>query len=66
MSTKVDRLEESINHLKKELIQIVEETGLNSHETLFCSQTLDQFLTIYQKGLLKGKIEYINGGSKCL
>jgi stage 0 sporulation regulatory protein len=44
-------LEDRINQLKKELIQIAETTGLNSHETLCCSGKLDQLITIYQKTL---------------
>jgi stage 0 sporulation regulatory protein len=45
----IDELEHRINQLKKELIQITEATGLNSHDTLCCSQKLDQLITIYQK-----------------
>jgi hypothetical protein len=44
-----DELEERMNQLKKELIQIAEETGLNSHDTLCCSQKLDHLIMIYQK-----------------
>ncbi|MGM0876366.1 MAG: Spo0E family sporulation regulatory protein-aspartic acid phosphatase [Bacillota bacterium] len=42
-------LEDRINQLKKELIQIAEATGLNSHDTLCCSQKLDQLITIHQE-----------------
>ena len=45
----IDELEERIKQLKKELILIAEETGLNSHDTLCCSQKLDELITIYQK-----------------
>ena len=45
----IDELKYKINQLKEELIQIVRTTGLNSHETIYCSQTLDQYITIYQK-----------------
>ena len=45
----IDELEYRINQLKKELIQIAELTGLNSHETIYCSQKLDQHITNYQK-----------------
>lgn len=47
--TAIDNLEERINQLKEDLIQIVEATGLNSPETLYCSQKLDQLITTYQK-----------------
>ncbi|AIE58947.1 aspartyl-phosphate phosphatase Spo0E family protein [Bacillus methanolicus] len=50
-STSTNELEERINQLKKELIQISEETGLNSYDTLYCSQKLDQLITMYQKQL---------------
>jgi hypothetical protein len=43
-------LEYKINQLKKELIQIAKETGLNSQDTIYCSQQLDQLITLYQKG----------------
>ena len=49
----IDDLEYRINELKKELIQIVERTGLNSRETLVCSQKLDKLITIYQKSSYK-------------
>lgn len=38
-----------INQLKKELNQIVKVTGLNSPDTIYCSQKLDQLIMIYQK-----------------
>lgn len=43
------KLEEKINHLKKELVQIVQTTGLNSYDTLCCSQKLDELIIIHQK-----------------
>lgn len=46
-------LESKIDDLKKELIRISELTGLNSPETLYCSQRLDELITIYQKRQLK-------------
>ena len=52
----IDELEYRINQLKKELIQIAERTGLNSRETIYCSQKLDQLITIYQESSFK-KIE---------
>ena len=45
----LDDLEYRINQLRKELMEIAEKSGLNSHETIYCSQTLDQLITIYQK-----------------
>ena len=49
MLTEINELEDMINHLKKELIKIVETTGLNSDHTLCCSQKLDELITAYQK-----------------
>ncbi|MBT2735703.1 aspartyl-phosphate phosphatase Spo0E family protein [Bacillus sp. ISL-7] len=51
----IDELEGRINQLKKELIQITEVTGLNSDETICCSQKLDQLIMIYQKLYKKRK-----------
>jgi stage 0 sporulation regulatory protein len=53
MFKEVNELEDMIDHLKKELIQIAELTGLNSHQTLSCSQKLDEHITIYQKSFYK-------------
>ncbi|MFJ8259539.1 Spo0E family sporulation regulatory protein-aspartic acid phosphatase [Peribacillus asahii] len=50
-------LEYKINLLKKELIRIAETTSLNNHETICCSQRLDQYVTIYQKLLMKKKLK---------
>ncbi|MDE3841102.1 sporulation stage 0, Spo0E-like regulatory phosphatase (plasmid) [Bacillus methanolicus] len=50
-SFSINELEERINQLKKELIQISEATGLNSYDTLYCSQKLDKLITMYQKQL---------------
>ncbi len=44
----MDDLENRINELKKELILIAKETGLNSHDTINCSQKLDQLIMVYQ------------------
>jgi stage 0 sporulation regulatory protein len=46
--TEVHELEDRINQLKEELIRIALTTGLNSHDTLSCSQKLDKLITIYQ------------------
>ena len=45
----IDELEDRITQLKKELIQIVEETGLNSDDTIGYSQRLDELIMRYQK-----------------
>ncbi|MFE4706942.1 aspartyl-phosphate phosphatase Spo0E family protein [Peribacillus simplex] len=45
----IDELESRINQLKNELIQIDEVTGLNSPETIYWSQILDQYITSFQK-----------------
>ncbi|MFJ7978649.1 Spo0E family sporulation regulatory protein-aspartic acid phosphatase [Peribacillus sp. NPDC096379] len=49
MYTEVDELDGRINQMRKVLIQIAEETGLNSHDTLCYSQKLDELITIHQK-----------------
>ncbi|MCQ6277431.1 aspartyl-phosphate phosphatase Spo0E family protein [Bacillus sp. V3B] len=49
MLKEINELEDMIDHLKNELIQVAEATGLNSHHTLCCSQKLDELITIYQK-----------------
>jgi hypothetical protein len=49
MSVEDDELEHRINQMRKNLILIAKETGLNSHDTLRYSQKLDELITIYQK-----------------
>ncbi|WP_071392628.1 aspartyl-phosphate phosphatase Spo0E family protein [Bacillus tuaregi] len=49
MIVDIVQLEKKISKLKVKLTQIVKETGLNSHETLRCSQKLDHYITLYQK-----------------
>ena len=51
MFVEVDKLEDRINQLRRQLIETAETTGLNSHDTLHCSQTLDKHITVYQKYL---------------
>ncbi|MCM2532897.1 aspartyl-phosphate phosphatase Spo0E family protein [Neobacillus pocheonensis] len=46
----IKELEDRINQMRKILILIAEETGLNSDDTLGCSQKLDELITMYQKG----------------
>jgi Spo0E like sporulation regulatory protein len=50
---KNDQIIERINQLKKELVQIVKETGFNSPDTLCCSQELDRYIILYQKKSLE-------------
>ncbi|MCQ6277570.1 aspartyl-phosphate phosphatase Spo0E family protein [Bacillus sp. V3B] len=58
MFTEINELEDRIDYLKKELIQVAEATGLDSHHTLYCSQKLDEHITVYQKlAYKKQKIE---------
>lgn len=47
------KLEERIERLKKELVLTVKSTGLDSQETLSCSQKLDKLITTYQKSGVK-------------
>ena len=49
MCTEIDKLEGRINQMKKNLIQISKETSLNSYNTIYYSQKLDELITIYQK-----------------
>ncbi|WP_069201775.1 aspartyl-phosphate phosphatase Spo0E family protein [Bacillus niameyensis] len=51
MLTEINILERRINQLKRELVQTVRLTGLNSNATLYCSQKLDELIAIYQKCL---------------
>lgn len=46
-----------INELREELIQISEETGFNSLETLWCSLELDQLIILKIRNSIK-KIKY--------
>ena len=49
MIAEVNELENRINQMKIILIRIAKTTGLNSHQTLYYSQKLDELITIYQK-----------------
>jgi stage 0 sporulation regulatory protein len=49
MCAEVEELECRINQMRKSLILIVEETGLNSDDTICFSQKLDELITSYQK-----------------
>jgi Spo0E like sporulation regulatory protein len=48
MVKEIDKLDDQIHQLKKELILTAEETGLISDDTLNCSRKLDQLITTYQ------------------
>ncbi|MCQ6281751.1 aspartyl-phosphate phosphatase Spo0E family protein [Bacillus sp. EB600] len=62
----LDEIEYRINQLKKELIQIAEITGLNSRETIYCSQKLDQLITIHQKSSYKENRNMLLNGNKAV
>jgi stage 0 sporulation regulatory protein len=47
-SVEADELEYKINQMRKNLIQIAGEKGLNSNDTLNYSQQLDELITLYQ------------------
>lgn len=47
--TEKDELMNKINDLRKDLILLAREKGLNSDETVCCSQYLDELIMIYQK-----------------
>jgi stage 0 sporulation regulatory protein len=49
MCAEVEKLEFRINQMRKSLILIVEETGLNSDDTICYSQKLDELISRYQK-----------------
>ncbi|WP_428912024.1 aspartyl-phosphate phosphatase Spo0E family protein [Niallia sp. Krafla_26] len=49
----MDEIENKINDLKIKLVQIAETKGINSHETLCCSQELDRYIVMYQKRQFK-------------
>lgn len=49
MVVEIVKLENKINQLKRELVQVVRSTGLNSTDSLRCSQELDQHITKYQQ-----------------
>ena len=55
MCKDISRLEDQISQTRIELMQIAEETGLNSEDTLMSSQKLDELITRYQK-LIKESI----------
>jgi stage 0 sporulation regulatory protein len=53
MYKEISRLEDMISQTRIELIQIAEETGLNSDDTLLSSQRLDELITRYQKLIME-------------
>ncbi|WP_307197941.1 aspartyl-phosphate phosphatase Spo0E family protein [Neobacillus niacini] len=50
MGMGIEELEDRINQMRKILILIAKETGLDSNDTLLCSRKLDKLITLYQKG----------------
>jgi hypothetical protein len=59
MCTEIDELECRINQMRKILIWVAEETGLNSYSTLYYSQKLDVLITRYQKVKMKNPKKYM-------
>lgn len=53
MNLNINELELKIDRMKKNLISIALETGINSDATLFYSQKIDELITTYQKLKLK-------------
>ncbi|MGG1680185.1 Spo0E family sporulation regulatory protein-aspartic acid phosphatase [Neobacillus sp. NRS-1170] len=49
MVIEMKELEDRINQMRKMLILIAGNTGLNSNDTLCYSQKLDELITMYQK-----------------
>lgn len=47
----VDVIENQIEQLKNKLLMVAHVSGLNSHDTIRCSQKLDEFIVIYQRCL---------------
>ncbi|MFD4819447.1 Spo0E family sporulation regulatory protein-aspartic acid phosphatase [Peribacillus butanolivorans] len=60
----LDKIEYRINQLRKELFQIADINGLDSRETIYCSQKLDQLITIYQKSSYKKNRKMLLNGNK--
>jgi stage 0 sporulation regulatory protein len=53
MCKDLSKLEDMISQTRIELMQIAEETGLNSEDTLQSSQKLDELITRYQKLIME-------------
>ncbi|EKN68611.1 Spo0E like sporulation regulatory protein [Schinkia azotoformans MEV2011] len=51
----MESLEKQIQMLKKELIFTAKAFGINSNETICCSQKLDQLIIIHQKHGVRAK-----------
>jgi len=45
----MEKLENRINQMKKTLVLVAKKGGLNSHDTIWCSQELDELIIKYQK-----------------
>lgn len=55
MVNNLEKLEEQIQMLKKELIFTAKAFGINSKETICCSQKLDRLIIIHQKYGVRAK-----------
>ena len=53
MCKDLSKLEDMISQTRIQLMQIAEETGLNSEDTLQSSQKLDELITRYQKLIME-------------
>ena len=58
MCKDLSKLEDMISQTRIELMQIAEETGLNSEDTLQSSQKLDELITRYQKLIMESITSY--------
>lgn len=54
MAVDLEKLEEQIQKLKKELNVTAKSFGINSKKTIGCSQKLDQLIVTYQKNTAHG------------
>ncbi|TYR79812.1 aspartyl-phosphate phosphatase Spo0E family protein [Priestia megaterium] len=52
-SSKSEALLVQIVQKRQKMVEVAEETGLTSEDTVTCSQELDQLLTLYQQQLLR-------------
>ncbi|MFK9090967.1 Spo0E family sporulation regulatory protein-aspartic acid phosphatase [Bacillus salipaludis] len=55
MCIRVGEIENMINQMRKSLISIAEETGLNSDDTICYSKKLDELITRYQRLKMNNK-----------
>ncbi|WP_338470982.1 aspartyl-phosphate phosphatase Spo0E family protein [Niallia sp. XMNu-256] len=55
MSAEIEKLQKKIHCMRKNLILIAKDSGLNSDNTLYYSQKLDELIIKYQKLKLKNR-----------